>query len=70
MENITIISSMRIKIMPFEIHMLFELFRRRYDMTTSQFNLLFLHQVVKDPITLSNIKHIAYFVLSSFKNRL
>jgi hypothetical protein len=70
MKNITINSSMRIKIMPFAIHMLFEMFRRRYDTTTSQFNLLFLHQVVKDHITLSNIKHVAYFVLSSFKSRL
>jgi hypothetical protein len=33
-KNITIISCMRIRIMPFTISMLFELFWRRYDMIT------------------------------------
>jgi hypothetical protein len=42
MKNIVIISSMRIRIMPFTICMLFELFRRWYDMTTLQLNLFFL----------------------------
>jgi hypothetical protein len=42
MKNIAIISSMRIRIMPFTICMLFELFRRWYDMTTLQLNLFFL----------------------------
>jgi hypothetical protein len=37
-ENIAIVSSMRIRIMSFTICMLFELFWRRYDMTTQQFN--------------------------------
>jgi hypothetical protein len=45
--------------------MLFELFRQRYDMTTWQFNLLFLQQVVKDPMTLSDIDRVAHFVLSA-----
>jgi hypothetical protein len=63
-ENIAIVSSMRIRIMPFTICMLFELFQRRYDVTTWQFNLLFLQQVVKNPITLSDIKCVAHFILS------
>jgi hypothetical protein len=46
------------------------LFRRWYDMTTWQSTLLFLQQVVKDPITLSNIEHVAHFVLSAFRSRL
>jgi hypothetical protein len=41
-ENITIVNSMRIRIMLFAICMLFELFWRWYNMTTWQFNLLFL----------------------------
>jgi hypothetical protein len=69
-ENIAIISSMTIRIMSFAIHMLFELFWRQYDMTTWQFNLLFLQQVVKDPITLSNVKRVAHFILSAFGNQL
>jgi hypothetical protein len=32
--------------------------------------LLFLQQVVKDPITLSNVKHVAHFVLSDFRSQL
>jgi hypothetical protein len=70
MGNIAIISSIRIRIMSFAIHMLFELFQRRYDMTTWQFNLVFLQQVVKDTITLSDIECVAHFVLSAFRNRL
>jgi hypothetical protein len=69
-ENIAIISSMRIRIIPFAIRVLFELFRRWYDMTSWQFNLLFLQQVVKDPITLSDIEHVAYIVLSDFRSQL
>jgi hypothetical protein len=65
MENIAIISSMRIKIMPFTIRMLFELFRQRHDMTTWQYNLFFLHQVIKKPITLSDVESVAYFILSA-----
>jgi hypothetical protein len=34
MENIAIVSSIRIRIMPFTITMLLELFRRWYDMIT------------------------------------
>jgi hypothetical protein len=44
MKNIAIVSSMRIRIMPFVISMLFELFRRWYDMITWQFNLFLLQQ--------------------------
>jgi hypothetical protein len=69
-ENIAIVSSMRIRIMPFVIHKLFELFRRWYDMTSWLFNLLFLQQVVKDPITLSDIERVVHFILSAFRNRL
>jgi hypothetical protein len=69
-EDIAIVSSLRIRIMPFTICMLFELFRQRYDVTTWQFNLLFLLQVVKDPITLSNVKCVAYFILSALRGRL
>jgi hypothetical protein len=68
MKNIAIISSMRIRIMPFAIRMLFELFWQWYDMTTCQFNLLFLQQVVKDPITLSNIERVVYLVLLAFRS--
>jgi hypothetical protein len=70
MEDIAIISRMRIRIMSFTICKLFELFQRWYDVTTWQFNLFFLQQVIKDPITLSNIKRVAYFVLSAFRSRL
>jgi hypothetical protein len=56
-KNIAILSSMRIRIMPFTICMLSELFRRWYDITTWQFNLFLLQQV---------IKCIAHFILSSF----
>jgi hypothetical protein len=70
MENVAIITSMRIRIMPFTICILLELFRRWYDMTTWQFNLLFLQQVVKDPITLSDIKRVAHLILSAFRSRL
>jgi hypothetical protein len=70
MEDIAIVSSMRIRIMSFTICMLFELFWRRYDVTTWQFNLLFLQPVVKDPITLSDIECAAYFVLLVFRSRL
>jgi hypothetical protein len=59
MENIVIISSMRKRIMSFTICMLFELFRRWYDMTTWEFNSLFMQQVIKYPITLSNVKCVA-----------
>jgi hypothetical protein len=65
-ENIAIISSMRIRIMPITIRMLFELFRQWYDMTTWQFNLLFLQQVIKYPVTLSGIECVAHFILSAF----
>jgi hypothetical protein len=68
MKNVAIVSSMRIRIMPFIIHMLFELFRRRYDMTTWQFNLFFLQQVIKDPITLSDVESVAHFILSTFRS--
>jgi hypothetical protein len=37
-------------------------------MTTWQFNLLFLQQVVKYPITLSDIEHLVHFVLSAFRS--
>jgi hypothetical protein len=40
--------------------MLFELFQRRYDMITWQFNLFLLQQVIKDPITLSDAECIVY----------
>jgi hypothetical protein len=33
-------------------------------MTTWQFNLFFLQQVIKNPITLSNIEHEAHLILS------
>jgi hypothetical protein len=69
-EDIDIVNSMRIIIMSFTICMLFELFWRRYDVTTWQFNLLFLQQVVKDPITLSDIECVVYFILLAFRGRL
>jgi hypothetical protein len=64
MENIAIISSMRIRIMLFIISMLFELFQRRHDVTTWQFNLFLLQQVIKNPITLSDIKNVAPHLVS------
>jgi hypothetical protein len=70
MKNIAIISSMRIRIMLFTIRMLFELFQRWYDMTTWQFNLFFLQQVIKYPITISDVKSVAHFILSAFCSRL
>jgi hypothetical protein len=56
--------------MPFTICMFFDLFQQWYDMTAWQFNLLFLQQVVKDHITLSNFEHVAHFVLSAFRSQL
>jgi hypothetical protein len=50
--------------------MFFDLFQQWYDMTAWQFNLLFLQQVVKDHITLSNFEHVAHFVLSAFRSQL
>jgi hypothetical protein len=69
-ENIAIISSIRIRIMPFTIRMLFDLFRWWYDMTTWQFDLFFLQQVIKNPIILSDVKSVAHLILSAFKSRL
>jgi hypothetical protein len=68
--KIAIVSSMRIRIMPFTISTFFELFRRWYDMITWQFNLFFLQRVIKDPITLSDIKSVTHLVLSAFRSRL
>jgi hypothetical protein len=39
-------------------------------MTTWQFNLFFLQQVVKDLITVSNIECVAHFVLLAFRSQL
>jgi hypothetical protein len=69
-KDIAIVSSMRIRTMPFTICILFELFQRRYDLTTWQLNLFFLQQVVKNPITLSDVECLAYFILSAFRGRL
>jgi hypothetical protein len=66
-ENIAIISSKRIRIVPFTICKLFKLFRRQYDMISWQFNLFFLQQVIKNPIILSNVKSVAHIVLSAFR---
>jgi hypothetical protein len=52
--------------MPFIISMLFELFQRWYDMITRQFNLFFLQQVFKNPITLSDVESVAHITLSAF----
>jgi hypothetical protein len=68
MKNIAIISSMRIRIMPFTICMFFELFQRRYNMTTWQINLLFLQQLIRNPITLSDVESAAHFILSAFRS--
>jgi hypothetical protein len=62
-ENIAIISSMRIVIMPFTICMLFYLFWRRYNMITWKFNLFFLQQVIKNPITFSDVESKANLIL-------
>jgi hypothetical protein len=70
MENVAIISSMRIRIMSFTISMLFELFRRWYDTITWQFNLFFLQQVIKDPTTLSDIESVVHLILLTFRSRL
>jgi hypothetical protein len=67
--KIAIVSSMRIRIMPFTISTFFELFRRWYGMITWQFNLFFLQRVIKDPITLSDIKSVTHLVLSAFRSR-
>jgi hypothetical protein len=64
-ENIAIVSSMGIRIIPFTIRMLLELFWRWYDMTTWQFNLFFLQQVIEYPITLSDVESVAHFILSA-----
>jgi hypothetical protein len=56
--------------MPFIISMLFELFQRWYDMITRQFNLFFLQQVFKNPITLSDVESVAHITLSAFRSRL
>jgi hypothetical protein len=69
MENIAIVSSMRIRSMSFIIRMLFELFRQWYDMTTCQFNLFFLQHVIKNPITLSDVKSVVYLILSAFRSQ-
>jgi hypothetical protein len=69
-KNITLISSMTVRIMPFTTCMLFQLFRRQYKMISWQFNLFFLHQVIKDPITLSDIKSIAHFILLTLRSQL
>jgi hypothetical protein len=68
MENIAIITSMRIRIMAFTISMPFELFWRWYDLITWQSNLFFLQQVMKDPITLSDIESVAYLILLAFRS--
>jgi hypothetical protein len=67
-ENIAIVSSIKIRIMSFAISMLFKLFRRRYDMITWQFNLFLLQQVIKDPITLSDVESVVHLVLSAFRS--
>jgi hypothetical protein len=39
-------------------------------MITWQFNLFFLQQLIEDPITLSDVKSVAHFVLPTFRSRL
>jgi hypothetical protein len=56
--------------MPFTICMLFEMFQQWYDMTTREFNLFFLQQVIKYPITLSDVECVVHFILSAFRSRL
>jgi hypothetical protein len=69
MKNIAIVSSLRIQIMPFAISILFEVFRRQYNMITWQFDLFFLQQVIKNHITLSDVKGVAHFILPIFRSR-
>jgi hypothetical protein len=38
-------------------------------MTIWQFHLLFLQQVIKNPITLSDIERVAHFILSAFRSQ-
>jgi hypothetical protein len=39
-------------------------------MITWQFNLFYLQQVIKNPITLSDVESVAHLILSAFKNQL
>jgi hypothetical protein len=39
-------------------------------MITWQLNLLFLQQVIEDPITLSDVKSVAHLILLTFRSRL
>jgi hypothetical protein len=39
-------------------------------MITWQFNLFFLQQEIEDPITLSDVKSVAYLILPTFRSRL
>jgi hypothetical protein len=48
----------------------FELFQRHYNMITWQFNLFLLQQVIKYPITLSDVETVAHLILSPFRSRL
>jgi hypothetical protein len=54
--------------MPLTISMPFELFRGRYDMITWQFDLFFLQQVIKNPITLSDVEGVAHLILLIFRS--
>jgi hypothetical protein len=56
--------------MPFTISMFFELFQWQYDMITWQLNLFLLQQVIKNPITLSDVKRGAHFILLTFRSRI
>jgi hypothetical protein len=56
--------------MPFVISMLFELFQQLYDMITWQFNLFLLQEVIKNPITLSDVESVEHLILSAFRSRL
>jgi hypothetical protein len=69
MKNIAIVSSMQVRIMPFTISILFELFWLWYDMNTWQFNLFLLQQVIKDPITLSDVESVVNLILLTFRSR-
>jgi hypothetical protein len=68
MGNIAIVRTMRIRIMPLTISMPFELFRGWYDMITWQFDLFFLQQVIKNPITLSDVEGVAHLILLIFRS--
>jgi hypothetical protein len=68
-ENIAIVSSMQVRIMPFTVSILFELFWLWYDMNTWQFNLFLLQQVIKDPITLSDVESVVNLILLTFRSR-